>query len=248
MTEARRVTMQYNPSLPVYIQIKEDIIKKIRMGIWKENEKIPSELKLMEEYRAGRGTVREAIKLIIDEGYLYIRKGIGTFVAQKEVGISIEPFVSLTYFIKMRGLNINTTILEKKEVIIDAHLSKEIGIEENTKCLFVKRLRMMDERPIGLEIFHFSYEQEKFFNDFDFTNGISHYLFEELKVSVTKMDVDLEIIDASGEEKELLQLKDDSKMIISNRLVYVNKQKDVLYHLKFCCGEKLSKIGMDNFV
>lgn len=106
--------MDYKPSIPVYIQIKEDIINKIRLGIWKENEKIPSELKLMEEYGVGRGTVREAIKLIIDEGYLYIKKGIGTFVAQKEVGVSVEPFVSLTYFIKMRGLNITTKVLEKK--------------------------------------------------------------------------------------------------------------------------------------
>lgn len=68
--------MQYNPSIPVYIQIKDDIIKKIREGMWKENEKIPSEVKFMEEYGAGRGTVREAIRLIIDEGYLYIKKRV----------------------------------------------------------------------------------------------------------------------------------------------------------------------------
>lgn len=240
--------MYYNSSLPVYIQIKNDIINKIRLGIWKENEKIPSEVMLMREYGAGRGTVRDAIRLIIDEGYLYIRKGIGTFVAQQEVGISIEPFVSLTYFIKMRGLELTTKILEEKEIIVDDIVSKQTGIKENTKCLYVKRLRMLDNKPIGLEVFNFSHDEEAYFKDFDFTKGISHYLFEELKVSVTKMTMDLEIVKASGEEKELLQLEDDSKMIISNRVVNVNAQKEILYHLKFYCGEQLSKIGMDNFV
>ncbi|MCT4544350.1 MAG: GntR family transcriptional regulator [Vallitalea sp.] len=240
--------MQYNPSLPVYIQIKQDIIKKIRLGIWKENEKIPSEIKLMEEYQAGRGTIREAIKLIIDEGYLYIKKGIGTFVAQKEVGISIEPFVSLTYFIKMRGLSITTKILEKKEIMVDAKLSKKTNIKENTKCLFVKRLRLMNGRPIGIEVFHFSYDEQNIFKDFNFEEGISHYLFHELNLLVTKMNMDLEIVEAKGEMKELLKLKDNSKMMISNRIVYVNNQKDILYHLKFYCGEQLSKIGMDNFI
>jgi len=240
--------MDYKPAIPVYIQIKEDIINKIRLGIWRENEKIPSELKLMEEYRVGRGTVRDAIKLIIDEGYLYIKKGIGTFVAQKEVGVSIEPFVSLTYFIKMRGLKITTEVLEKKELIVDAELAKQTGITENTKCLFVKRLRLLEERPIGLEVFHFSYNEEKYFKDYDFTNAISHYLFEELKVSVTKMNMDFEIAMAEGEEKELLQLEDKSKMIISNRIVNVNSQKEILYHLRFYCSEQLSKIGMDKFV
>lgn len=240
--------MHYNSSLPVYIQIKEDIIRKIRMGIWKENEKIPSEFKLMDQYHAGRGTVREAIKLIVDEGYLYIKKGIGTFVAQREVAISIEPFVSLTYFIKMRGLDIATQILAQEEITIDRDLSLKTGIEENTKCLYVKRLRMLDEHPIGIEIFHFVYGNKNYFDGFDFREGIAHYLFEELKISVTKMDMNLEIVKASGEEKELLKLNDNNKMMISNRIVYVNKQKDVLYHLKFYCGEQLSKIGMDSFV
>ncbi|MCT4597166.1 MAG: GntR family transcriptional regulator [Vallitalea sp.] len=240
--------MYYNSSLPVYIQIKNDIINKIRLGIWKENEKIPSEVMLMKEYGAGRGTVRDAIRLIIDEGYLYIKKGIGTFVAQQEVGISIEPFVSLTYFIKMRGLELTTKVLEEKEIIVDSIISKQTGIKENTKCLYVKRLRILDNKPIGLEVFHFSHDEEEYFRDFDFTKGISHYLFEELKVSVTKMTMDLEVIKATGEEKELLQLQDDSKMIISNRVVNVNSQKEILYHLKFYCGEQLSKIGMDSFV
>lgn len=240
--------MNYKPSISVYIQIKEDIINKIRLGIWKENEKIPSELKLMDEYGVGRGTVREAIKLIIDEGYLYIKKGIGTFVAQKEVSITIEPFVSLTYFIKMRGLNLTTKVLEQKELIVDAELAKQTGIKENTKCLYIKRLRLLEEKPICLEVFHFSYNEQNYFKDYNFTNGISHYLFEELRIKVTKMNMDFEVVKAGGEEKELLQLEDNSKMIISNRLVNVNSQKEILYHLRFYCGEQLSRIGKDSFV
>ncbi len=241
-------TMQYNPSIPVYIQIKDDIIKKIREGVWKENEKIPSEVKFMEEYGAGRGTVREAIRLIIEEGYLYIKKGIGTFVAQKEVGISIEPFVSLTYFIKMRGLDIHTKVLAVEERIMDEDTSMKTGIEEGTKCLFVKRIRMMKNQPIGLEIFHFVYEAGVLYKDFDFTHGISHYLFHDCQLAVTKMNMDMELVEASGEGKILLELDHKNKMLVSNRIVYINANQDVLYHLTFVCGEELSQIGLDKFI
>lgn len=240
--------MQYNPSIPVYIQIKDDIIKKIREGIWKENEKIPSEVKFMEEYGAGRGTIREAIRLIIDEGYLYIKKGIGTFVAQKEVGISIEPFVSLTYFIKMRGLDINTKVLEVEERIMDEDTSKKTGIEAGTKCLFVKRMRMMKNQPIGLETFHFAYKAEALYKDFDFTHAISHYLFHDCQLTVTKMNMEMELVKASGEGMKRLGLDYKSKMLVSNRIVYINANQDVLYHLTFVCGEELSQIGLDKFV
>ncbi|QUI24075.1 GntR family transcriptional regulator [Vallitalea pronyensis] len=240
--------MQYNPSIPVYIQIKDDIIHKIREGVWKENEKIPSEVKFMEEYGAGRGTIREAIRLIIDEGYLYIKKGIGTFVAQKEVGISIEPFVSLTYFIKMRGLDIHTKVLAVEEKIMDQATSKETGIQAGTPCLFVKRIRMMKNQPIGLEIFHFVYEAHTRYQDFDFTQGISHYLFHDCQLTVSKMNMDMELVEASGEGKQLLELGDSSMMLVSNRIVYINANQDILYHLTFVCGEELSQIGLDKFV
>lgn len=240
--------MKFNSSIPVYLQIKEDIIKKIRKGTWNEDEKIPSELKFMKEYKVGRETVRKAIKIIIDEGYLYIKKGIGTFIAQKEVGVCVEPFISLTYFIHMRGLNINTKILEKKELVVDSDLAKVTGLKENTKCLFVKRLRLLENKPIGIEKFHFSLENEELFKNFDFTNGISHYLFEEQQIKITKINMQLEIIDAIGEEKEILELKNNSKMIVSNRTVCINNSYDIFYYLKFYSGENISNIGTDKFI
>lgn len=240
--------MQYNQAIPVYIQIKNDIIEKIRNGIYKENEKIPSEVKLMEEYGAGRGTVREAIRLIIDEGYLYIKKGIGTFVAQREVGISIEPFVSLTYFIKMRGLDMHTQVLAVEPCVINQEIADKTGLPQGTRALHVKRMRIMKNQPIGLEIFYFVHEADTLYDGFDFTQGISHYLFHDCHLTVTKMNMDLELVEASVEECELFKLQEGSKVLRSNRMVYIHENKDVLYHLTFVCGEELSQIGLDKFV
>lgn len=240
--------MEYKPSIPAYIQIKDDIIEKIRSGKWEENQKISSEQELIADYNVGRGTVRDAIKLVIDEGYLHIKKGVGTFVSQKDVGLSIEPFVSLTYFIKMRGLQLVTNVLEKEAMKVSDEIADLTGLELDSKCLYVKRVRVLEGKPIGIEEFYFAEQSFEYLSDYDFTQGISHYLFEENRIEVGKMSMDFEVLKITDDVQSVLKLKEKSKMIKSSRTVRVNPGNKILYFLEFYCGEKLSRIGLNGFV
>ncbi|AIO19436.1 HTH-type transcriptional repressor YvoA [Candidatus Izimaplasma bacterium HR1] len=240
--------MNIKPAKPAYIQIKNDIIKKIRTGNWQENQKIPSELKLMETYNVGRGTIRDAMKLIIDEGYVYIKKGVGTFVTQNEVGVSLEPFVSLTYFIKMRGLKIESKLLEQKEFIVDKECAEETGLELGSKALLVTRLRILEGKPLAIEMFRFSSVALEIFADYDFTQPISHYMFDVKKIGVSKMNMDFVIKPADAKIAKVLKLKQNEKMIESSRTVFVAPDNDLYYYLTFYCAEKLSYIGTEKFI
>ena len=50
-------------------------------------ERLPSEQELMKELSVGRGTIREAIKSLVSRNIVEIRRGVGTFVAEKTGGI-----------------------------------------------------------------------------------------------------------------------------------------------------------------
>lgn len=240
--------MEFKQAVPVYLQIKEDIIGKIGKDEWKEDEKIPPEMNLADVYGVGRGTIREAIKQVVDEGYLYIKKGVGTFVAQKDVGISLEPFTSLTYFIKMRGLSITTDVLDKVEYTVDEELSKISGLELGSKCMYVKRLRLLKGKPLGIEQFYFSEYALAFLKDYDFTQPLSHYLFNEKKLKVEKMSIEFEITEPAEEIRKLLMIQQKRKIISTSRMVKVKPQGKIFYYMNFYCDENLSGIGTNNFV
>ncbi|MEG1407541.1 MAG: FadR/GntR family transcriptional regulator [Ruthenibacterium sp.] len=53
-------------------------------------DKLPNEFELMEQLNVGRGTVREAVKLLVARNVLEIRRGKGTFVA-KHIGVTDDP-------------------------------------------------------------------------------------------------------------------------------------------------------------
>ncbi|MEV0480325.1 GntR family transcriptional regulator [Streptomyces sp. NPDC050508] len=56
---------------------------RIQRGDWKPNRAITSESRLGDEFGLSRPTVRRAIALLVDEGWLFVRQGRGTYVAER---------------------------------------------------------------------------------------------------------------------------------------------------------------------
>ena len=74
---------------PLYINIKNDINAKIVEQIWSIDSRIPTELELMDMYNAGRETVRKAVAMLVQEGVLYRKRGIGTFVRRNSPSLIV---------------------------------------------------------------------------------------------------------------------------------------------------------------
>lgn len=100
--------------VPLYIQLKEEIQRKIKDGVWEVDTQIPTEKALMEEYDLGRVTVREALSLLVSEGFLYKKHGIGTFVANRHPSLGFEPLISLSYSLRARGMEAYNEIEDKR--------------------------------------------------------------------------------------------------------------------------------------
>ena len=54
--------------------------EKILNGTYKVNQKLPVEAALMHSFGVGRSTIREAVKILVNSGFLRVQQGIGTFI------------------------------------------------------------------------------------------------------------------------------------------------------------------------
>lgn len=70
--------------------IADKIIDLIESKELLPGERLPSEQELMRELNVGRGTIREAIKSLVSRNIVEIRRGVGTFVAEK-TGVVEDP-------------------------------------------------------------------------------------------------------------------------------------------------------------
>lgn len=66
--------------VPIYYQIKEEILRKIKSGELPPKTKLPSELELANANDVSPMTVRQAYTTLVNQGFLYRRHGKGTYV------------------------------------------------------------------------------------------------------------------------------------------------------------------------
>ncbi len=65
-------------------EVAERLKEQIRSGVYPLDTKLPTEPALMKTFGVGRSSIREAIRILSNLGYLRVQQGLGTFVAEKE--------------------------------------------------------------------------------------------------------------------------------------------------------------------
>ena len=67
--------------MPLYRQVRQQILVRICEDEWSQGESLPSEWDLAEQLLVSQGTVRKALTDLVAEGVLFRQQGKGTFVA-----------------------------------------------------------------------------------------------------------------------------------------------------------------------
>jgi GntR family transcriptional regulator len=73
---------QLDPT-PLYEQLAAIIREQIKSGELAERQVVPSESQLQQEHGIARGSVRRAMELLREQGWVVTIQGRGTFVAPK---------------------------------------------------------------------------------------------------------------------------------------------------------------------
>lgn len=151
-------TIRKDSPLSLYYQLKQIIIDMIENRELKENEKLPTEQELCDQYGISRATVRQALKELENEDYIYKIQGKGTFVSPKKFQQDLLKFYSFTDEMKKIGKTPTSLILDFKVVNPDKKIAQILDINRNDKVYEFTRLRLADNEPMMLETTYIPYE------------------------------------------------------------------------------------------
>ena len=129
--------------------VSNSIRSKIHAKELGPHDRIPSEHQLMEEFSVSRGTVRKAIKTLVDEGLVVQEHGRGTFVSEPSVTRPAmgRPF-SFATSLAERGIDYETRVLAKEVIGASADVASHLRIAQDDLVLRMRRLRVSDGKPI----------------------------------------------------------------------------------------------------
>ncbi len=134
---------------PLHAQLAVLIREAIDNRTLRRGDAIPSEADLMARYHVSRGTVRRAIRTLVEEGYLTTRKGSGTFVAEGGlVRSGVRRPLSFARLLSDRGLDFSTRVLDRQVLPAPGAVATELSLAAGGTTLFMRRVRSVAGEPL----------------------------------------------------------------------------------------------------
>lgn len=122
-----------NDQMPLTEKVAEQITQHIVSNKLSSGEKLPNEFELCSMLNVGRGTIREAVKILVARNILDIQRGRGTFIS-KNPGEIKDPFGFVFYKDKVQLVYDLLELRTEIEPWI-ASLAAERSTEEDIKSL-----------------------------------------------------------------------------------------------------------------
>lgn len=122
--------------------VAELLHEQIKDGRYQLNEQLPAEPELMREFGVGRSSIREAIGKLENAGVVWVRQGLGTFVASKNA--MSEPLAKLLQSARETDVDEVRELLELK-IAERAALNRTEEDIHNIKDMLEKRNRAADK-------------------------------------------------------------------------------------------------------
>ena len=72
----------FTPGIPIYVQIEDNIRDQILRGALRDGDQLTSTTEYATTYRINPATAGKAFAILVDEGLVEKRRGIGMFVAE----------------------------------------------------------------------------------------------------------------------------------------------------------------------
>ncbi|MBC5624533.1 GntR family transcriptional regulator [Clostridium sp. NSJ-49] len=208
-----------NSPIPVYFQLKNDLVKKIAQGLWKTGECIASERELCEIYGVSRMTIRQAIGELVQEGVLTRLKGKGTFVCEQTV--KQQDMMSFTEMIKQTGRELRTEVINFDIIDTPDDMQDTFMLDKVYK---IERRRIVDNECIAVETVFIPVDYCGHINN-EMLKGSLYKILEHFGYSISNSTSSIVAVDITDEIKEKFDTKENFPVLKIIGKTFANKNK-----------------------
>jgi GntR family transcriptional regulator len=128
--------------------IRTKLREAIVSGEFPLGTKLPNEEQLCDRFSVSRVTIREAVRGLIEDGYVVRRQGSGTYVRRRpSLRNSLDTNFSYSEYLAGAGVRTDRQVLDAQMVPADAETAQALAIAVGTEVAELRRLRTADRRP-----------------------------------------------------------------------------------------------------
>ena len=140
------VLVRTRPLLPDVV--RSELRRAIIAGEFPPGSKLPNEEALCTRFAVSRVTLREAVRGLIEDGYVLRRQGAGTFVTSgPALRNSLDTNFSYTEYLESTGIKVSKKVLDAVRIAGDDDVLADLNLPHDAEVVVIRRVRIAGRKP-----------------------------------------------------------------------------------------------------
>ena len=223
---------------PLYYQLTEKIRVMINQQ-FKPGDLLPSETDLITRYNISRNTVRQAIEVLEQQGFVISRRGKGTYVASKGSRYELAKLVSFSEDMRQRGLKPDTRLLGLAQRLAPDYIAAELRLQPDEQVHEIRRLRLADGEPMAISTAYIPCSLLPGLSGEAIAAGsLFELLSSQLAQRISYANRSLSPALASPEQAELLKVEVGSALMLVTGPAFLENDQPVEFVITYYRGDR----------
>jgi GntR family transcriptional regulator len=221
--------------MPFYYQIKSNIRAKILSNELKAGSIVPSEIELSQGYDVSRGTVRQALLELINEGLIYRIRGKGTFVSE-EVGLRHLKYKGTIENLIVSAREGRIKVLEYEEVLPLPPVTKFLRTATRQMVYQLDVIFSSAKGATRYSVFYFPQDLGKTISRSELkeTTEIILLVEEKSKTKIHHAIQNMNVALADSKISKYLSIEKGAPIYVIERQYYARNQTPVFMSISYC--------------
>lgn len=205
-----------------YQPIYRDLVKKIQSHVWPVSSLLPSENELTSEYNTSRETIRKALDLLSQDGYIQKVRGKGSVVIDiPKYSFPVSGITSFKELADELQLSSRTIVQELDYMKPDHEVYQLLNATISGKVWKVNRVREIDREKIILDKDYFNEAYVPKLTEKRCEGSIYQYIEQEIGLTISFAKKEIIVEEATDEDRALLDLDGFSNIVVIKSNVYL---------------------------
>lgn len=219
---------------PLYVQVRDQLVRRLIDGEWQPGQHIPSEIELAREVGVSQGTIRKALDAMTAENLLIRRQGRGTFVARPEESRILFQFFRLVPDDGKRSFP-DSAILDLQPGTATAPEADALALAPGDPVWRIERVRTLSGDPLLVETITLPAARLPGFGDLEtIPNNVYGLYSERFGITIGRASEKLKAVAATPADATALGCAPGAPLLAITRIALDLENKPVELRVSRC--------------
>ncbi len=222
----------------LYKQARDVILNMIETD-FEPMQQFYSENKLSKMLGVSRNTIREALRSLEQDGIIYSKQGVGTFVIgiNNNVKTNITSLESSTKIIQDNGYKPGTIKYKSNRVKASESIAKKLNLTDDKEIFYIERVRTADKKPVVYVEDYLPILPGMEGSGGEFGESLFDY-FSQIGLKIGFSNARIKSVISSKKMMNKLNLEEVKALLLLEQIHFSDKGEAVLYSDSYFLSDK----------